>query len=141
MRSKLFLSGFLATAAVAGTVLFAANSHAFPCSYGNKFDTTDSTSAPTASGSAGNQVNFEQPDVNKLGIAGAGLAALLGLSGGALFLRARLSKKNEPLEQPMAEAESYVEYPTFPILVPSEALASTQDAEEVEQIEPGKSAH
>jgi hypothetical protein len=143
MRSKLFLSGFLATAAVTGTVLFAANSHAFPCSYGNKFGTTDSNSAPTTSGSAGNQVNFEQPDLKKFGIATTGLAALLGLSGGALFLKSRFSKRGDQPEQATlaeAETESYVEYPTFPIQVPSGALTAARDAEDTAQIESSNSS-
>lgn len=140
MRSKLFLSGFLAAATLAGTVLFAANSHAFPCSYGNKFDSTNSTDAPTASGSTGNQINFDQPDSKKFGIA-AGLAGLLGLGGGALFLKSRLSKREEQLPVTAAtEPESYVEYPTFPIQVPSAALDSVDATEDTASTESSNSS-
>ncbi len=131
MISKLSFSAALSTAVV-GTVLLASIASASPCSYGKSWSNPADSVSNSPSGLTDNQLDSSKFDFNKLGMVGAGFAALLGLYAGSTVLKARLAKRQAPelAEVPQAEAETYAELPTFPILVPAEALDSTSEDEE-----------
>jgi hypothetical protein len=134
MVSKLSFSAALSTA-IAGSVLLASIASASPCPFKNGLNPTDSATPIEPSSLTDNQLNSNKPDFNKLGIVGAGFAALFGLYAGSTVLKARLTKRQAPVaEMPQSEAEMYAEksaeLPTFPIIVPAEALTSVSEDEE-----------
>jgi hypothetical protein len=128
MVSKLSFSAALSTAVVS-TVLLASLASASPCIYGKSSTSAADLGSNPSSGLTDNQLNSNKFDLNKLGIVGAGFAALFGLYAGSTVLKARFAKQTSA-EVPQSEA--YVELPTFPIIVPPEALASTEDEESAE---------
>lgn len=128
MHSKIFLPGFLSMVALTGTVLMATIAPGSACPFSNKSGLSDSPQSSSPSSLTGNSVNFNQPDIHKLGIAAAGLAGIFGLWGGSMLLKARAAKREHPMVDPSA-AEAIVEYSTFPIEVPAEALQQADDAE------------
>lgn len=136
MLSKLSRTALLATAVLSGTVLLASATHASPCPFKQRLN-SNSFSSDAPSDLSNTQLNIDQPDVNKLEIVGAGLAALLGLSIGGLFLKARLAKHQEAdaAIPPISSPETYAEFPVFPIEVPAEALTAT-DQQETETKQP-----
>lgn len=135
MVSKLSLSAAL-SAAVVGTVLSASLAAASPCPYKNWSNPTDSVTSNDPSSLTDNQLSANKPDFNKLGIVGAGFAALFGLYAGGMVLKARFAKRQAPnfAEASQSDAEIYaekpVELPTFSIVVPAEALASVSEDQE-----------
>lgn len=143
MLSKLSLSAFLSTAALTGAVLVSTMTPGFSCPYGNRTSPTDTITSSNPSSLTDHSVNFDKPDLNKLGIAGGSLATLLGLYAGGMFLKARLTKQNESdlaeVPQTIQEAqtiqeEGYKALSTFPIVVPAEALARDAEDEAAEEI-------
>lgn len=135
MVSKLSFSAAL-SAAVVGTVLSASLAAAGPCPYKSWLNPTDSVTSNDPSSLTDNQLNASKPDFNKLGIVGAGFAALFGLYAGGTALKARFAKRQAPnsAEVPQSDAETYAEriaeLPTFPIVVPTEALTSVSEDQE-----------
>lgn len=124
MLSKLSRSAVWSTAILTGAVLLTSIAPGSACPFKQKLNPTDSVSSSNPSGVTDSSINSNQPDLNKLGIAGASLAALLGLYGGGLFLKARLAKRQSPAPDvlPSTSVETYRELPSFPIVVPAEAL-------------------
>lgn len=135
MVSKLSFPTAL-SAAIVGTVLSASLAAAGPCPYKSWSNPTDSVTSNDPSSLTDNQLNANQPDFNKLGIVGAGFAALFGLYAGGMVLKARFAKRQAPnfAEVPQSNAETYAErfaeLPTFPIVVPTEALTSGSENQE-----------
>lgn len=129
MSAKRSFSASLSTAALTAAVLLATAVPSVACPFADRLNSTDvGPSNPPPSGLTSNSINFNQPDLNKLGIVGAGLAALLGLYAGSTVLKARWAK-SQPL------ASSVAELPVFPIYVPAEALISKVDEAELDQAE------
>lgn len=135
MASKLSFSAAL-SAAVLGTVLSASLASAGPCPYKNWSNPTDSVTSTDPSSLTDNQLNSSKLDFNKLGLVGAGFAALFGLYTGSTVLKARFAKRQASSvdEVPQSEAEIYAErpaeLPSFPIVVPAEALTSVSEDRE-----------
>lgn len=129
MVLKHAFSGLISTAALTGAVLIATIAPGSACPFSQKFNAPDPVNtAPTDFTS--NQINLNQPDVQKLGIAAASLVALFGLYGGGMVLKSRLAKRPVPVTELPPAAESPTEYPTFPIEVPAMALEQTNEVEQ-----------
>ncbi|MCU0525028.1 MAG: hypothetical protein MUF72_09410 [Elainella sp. Prado103] len=134
MISKRAFAGLISTAAVTGAVLMVTIAPGSSCPFSQKFKGTDAAgTSPTDL--TGNQINFNQPDLKKVGIAGAGLAAMLGLYAGGMALKTRLVKQS-PTADLLPAAATPVEYSTFPIEVPATALNSDTETVAPEQVAP-----
>lgn len=125
MFSKLSLPAFVSLAAVS-TVLFGSVAASAACPFADKSNPSDSMTSINPP-SQSDAINSNSS--NKFGIAGAGLAALLGLYAGGMFLKAKLAKPPSDLTEPEAEfahgqVETYKEFSAFPIVVPAEALST-----------------
>lgn len=129
MVSKISLPGLLSTSVLTGTVLLATMTPSSACPFSQKSGLLKGTESSSPSTPTNSAVSFNQPDMYKLGI--AGLAAILGLGGGGMILKAKLAKRDQILAD-RSEIERTVEYPVFPIEVPAEALRSVDDAEAAE---------
>lgn len=126
MVSKISLPGLLSTAVLTGAVLLATMTVSSACPFSQKSGFLKGTEPSSPSNLTSNLLSLNQPDMQKLGI--AGLAAILGLGGGGMILKAKLAKRDQILAD-RSEIERTVEYPVFPIEVPAEALRSVDDAE------------
>lgn len=131
MLSKLSLSTFLSAATLTGAVLISSITPGFSCPFSNRISPSDSITTSSNPSDFTDNANFNKSELNKLGIVGGSLAALLGLYAGGMALKSRLTKRNESdlAEVPYSnQTEAYKELSTFPIIVPAEALVpSTED--------------
>lgn len=126
MMPKLSLSTVLSSSVIAGAVFLTAIAPSTACPFANRLEKY-STTATNPSDPTTRSINFDKFSTNKLGMAGAGFAALLGLYAGSKVVKSRLAKSQQPDVAP-----SVTELPVFPIEVPAAALAVADQAEAIE---------
>jgi hypothetical protein len=135
MHSKLSRSVIWSTAILTGAVLLTSIAPSSACPFKQKLNPTDTTTSINPSGLTNSSINTNRPDLNKLGIASASLAALLGLYGGGLFLKARFAKRQSPSPDvlPPTSVKPHKQLPSFPIVVPAEVL-NEKEAEITDEV-------
>jgi hypothetical protein len=138
MRFKSSLSAILSAVAV-GSVLCVTALPGAACPFADQ-GSPDSLTSTAPSNPTSTSLNLNQSNPSQL--ATGSLVALLGLALGGLFLKAKLAKRQEddfaevPQTESATSSETYEhkEYPSFPIVVPAEALETeavdTKDADE-----------
>ncbi len=125
------LAAILSAAALTSGVLLASinPADASPCGFARNQDTTATTSGDSPTLSA-TQSDFNRSDINKIGIIGAGMAAVAGLFviGMAYRLR-RAEQEADTFIAEVSQEDAFI-VPSFSIPIPPEALSTSTDEQE-----------